>query len=99
MLNVRWSVSTGGKHERTAGVIQSAGAMTLKRIESGTIPIHEKTTVWVGYGKGRACDGCGETIGQTVVEYEADVPESTRILRFHLECYTVWQQQCEKLLA
>jgi len=45
--------------------------------------------MYAGYGAGRTCSGCKDTIGPKDVEYEADFPDAQRYY-LHLRCAGLW---------
>src|SRR5689334_8859497 len=42
----------------------------IEAIKSRRLRLDPPTSMYAGYGTGRTCDGCGEVIDQTQVEYE-----------------------------
>jgi len=62
----------------------------LDAITAGRLRLDRPTKMYAGFGAGRACDGCGEAIDRTMVEYEAvyesgrDGTSSGEVLNLHL---------------
>jgi hypothetical protein len=57
----------------------------LEAIGDGRLRLEAPTRMYAGYGAGRSCHGCGDTIGPRDVEYEADYDDGgTSYL--HLGC-------------
>jgi hypothetical protein len=60
-------------------------ARVLAGIAAGRLRLDAPTRMYAGYGTGRACEGCGDSIDRTQIEYEAvyaDGPD----YRLHLGC-------------
>jgi hypothetical protein len=72
-----------GRHARAEEIAQ--------RLDDGRLPKMGPLRSWVGYGKGRPCDGCGEPVILRHVEIEHDF-EHGKLLRFHAECSVLWEQ-------
>ena len=64
----------------------------LANLDAGRLPPNAPQKMWAGYGKGHACDGCGEIISPTQVEWEATYADS-RAYRVHLACAAVWEAE------
>jgi hypothetical protein len=49
------------------------------------------------YAAGTACDGCGERITSAQASYAVDfTPDVTpSSVRFHRECFEIWQRECQ----
>jgi hypothetical protein len=45
-----------------------------------------------GFGGGRACDGCDETVDGTQYEYKVPLPDG-RLGRLHVGCSGLWQAE------
>jgi len=61
------------------------------KIARGLLPTGKPLRMWAGLGRGRSCDGCGQSITPTDLEYElefADVP----MIRLHRACTAIWNQ-------
>ena len=67
-------------------------ACVLANISSGRLRLDRPTKMYAGYGAGRTCDGCGEVIDRTMVEYEAvyeshhNGASAGEVLHLHLGC-------------
>jgi hypothetical protein len=61
----------------------------LDSIEFGHLRLDALSKMYAGYGTGRTCSGCKDTIGPEDVEYEADFADGGRY-RFHLGCAGLW---------
>jgi hypothetical protein len=50
---------------------------------------------WAGKGSGASCHMCGRPIKAQEIEYEVELPPegAGRCLRFHFDCYRVWDAQ------
>jgi hypothetical protein len=48
--------------------------------------------MYAGYGAGRPCSGCRDTIGPKDVEYEADFADGRRY-HLHLGCAGLWHAE------
>jgi len=70
-------------HERASIIAGRLAENALLRTKSHRL--------WVGFGKGRLCDGCGEPITGGDVENEHDLAGGG-ILRVHAECSVLWQR-------
>jgi len=59
------------------------------------LPYQEPLRTWAGRGSGALCNLCGHAIKAQDIEYEIDVApaDSGRSLRFHFNCYRVWEAQ------
>ena len=64
----------------------------LENLDAGRLPPDAPQQMFAGYGDGRACDGCGDVIGPTQVEYEATY-EDSRTFRVHLACAALWEAE------
>jgi hypothetical protein len=56
------------------------------------LPSETAERMWAGYGKGHLCDGCGQPVSETDIEYELEFSLSAtqRIVRLHRVCCVVW---------
>ena len=64
----------------------------LANLDAGRLPPNAPRKMYAGYGDGHACDGCGEIIGPTQVEWEATY-EDGRVYRLHLGCAGLWESE------
>jgi hypothetical protein len=69
-----------------------AANLIRERLDAGRLPIAAPPTMWAGYGSGNPCDGCGELLSPTQVEYEFEAAGQT--IRFHLGCAALWEAEC-----
>ena len=51
--------------------------------------------MWGGFGKRDTCDGCGEPVLTTQVEYEY-VVDTDVTYRFHIGCAGLWQAELKR---
>jgi hypothetical protein len=58
------------------------------------LPVIVPDEVGAGYGAGALCVACDLPITSTQIEYEIEDTQIGRSLRFHLNCYAVWQVAC-----
>ena len=59
-------------------------------LDAGRLPLDRPQKMHAGRGDGTGCDGCGEIIDRTEVEYEATY-ENGRACRLHLACAALWE--------
>lgn len=71
-------------------LIAEARQRILASLDAGRLPLDEPRKMYAGYGQGHVCDGCGEVIGPTQVEYEATYKDG-RAYRVHLACAGLWE--------
>jgi hypothetical protein len=62
------------------------------RLDAGALVRMGPKKMWGGHGKRDACDGCGEPILATEVEYEFMVDKDVTY-RFHMSCASMWQAE------
>lgn len=69
------------------------GAQRQARLREhlGGLPKCRATRINAGYGDGKQCEVCGETLESTDVEYELYFFEDDRSVRMHLRCYGLWE--------
>ena len=65
-----------------------------QEIGRGRLPVMLSDETAAGYGSGRLCAVCGESITETEAEYEVRDGRDQTPLAFHLGCYVVWQLEC-----
>jgi hypothetical protein len=65
-----------------------------EEIRKGRLPESLPSSMWGGKGVGLSCAVCGDPIRPDQVEYEITDPRCGEVLRFHMECHTVWQLEC-----
>lgn len=63
-------------------------------IQQGRLPEVSSASMWGGSGTGLSCGVCGDPIRPDQVEYEINGPPGGAPLRFHMQCYAVWQLEC-----
>lgn len=65
-----------------------------ERIEQARLPKNKPSRMWGGRGSGKTCSLCDQPILDTEpemeLEYEGD--PSLSVVRFHLQCQTVWEE-------
>jgi hypothetical protein len=66
-----------------------------EEIRRGRLPESPPSSMWGGKGTGLSCAVCGDCIRPDQVEYEITDPRGGDVLRFHMECHTVWQLECD----
>jgi hypothetical protein len=67
-------------------------------VQSGEVPCEEPGKTWAGRGNGTHCAACGEPIGPSEIEFEAELL-SGATLRLHRVCHDVWREECEAQTA
>src|SRR5215831_3970469 len=60
------------------------------KLRHGLLPATKPLKIWAGFGKGRRCDGCDETIRSVDIEQELDFDDG-RTLRLHDACSQAWR--------
>jgi hypothetical protein len=65
------------------------------RLDAGALVRIGPKKMWGGYGKRNTCDGCGEPIRTTQVEYEY-VVDTDVTYRFHIGCAGLWQAELKR---
>jgi hypothetical protein len=72
-------------------------ARICRCIDEGRLPVHLAETISMGCGLGSTCDGCGQPLTPSEIEYNvADPRDATAGLSLHLGCYVIWQIECVK---
>jgi hypothetical protein len=65
-----------------------------ERIEQARLPRNKPSRMWGGRGSGKTCSLCDRPIADSEpemeLEYEGD--PSQPVVRFHLQCQTVWEE-------
>jgi hypothetical protein len=64
------------------------------RVANGLLPPGPPTKTWTTGGTAEACDGCSAPIEPAHVEYNFEC--DGRILRFHIGCAGLWQDECAR---
>ena len=64
----------------------------LENLEAGRLPPDPPQKMYAWYGEGRPCDGCGELVGLTQLEWEATYQDG-RAYRVHLACAALWEAE------
>jgi hypothetical protein len=67
------------------------GARIADKLKRDLLPKDKHVASWAGFGKGRLCDGCDESILGADVEDEFDFPDG-RTIRFHAACAVLWRR-------
>jgi len=62
------------------------------RIEDGRLPRDRTIELWRGAGFGHTCDGCGLTI-TTADRMSLICADDWRAVRFHVECFQIWDTE------
>jgi hypothetical protein len=65
------------------------------RLDAGALVRIGPKKMWGGYGKRNTCDGCGEPILATEVEYEYKVDDDVSY-RFHIACAGLWESELRR---
>ena len=70
----------------------------MRGVGRNRVPLccEEPGKTWAGRGTRTHCAACGEPIGPTEIEFEAELP-SGLTLRLHRQCHEVWREECESL--
>jgi hypothetical protein len=63
-----------------------------EKLQQGLLPVAGLVKAWAGFGNGRPCDGCDETISNANIERELDF-EDGHTLRFHDACAAEWRRR------
>ena len=65
-----------------------------QRIEQAQLPRSKPSRIWGGRGSGQTCSLCDKPILDTEpeMELEYDSEPSQAVVRFHLQCQTVWDE-------
>jgi hypothetical protein len=64
---------------------------TAERASRGALPPGPGGALWVGKGSNKRCDGCGDVIHSTELEYEIETSPSA-VAIFHVDCYYAWRE-------
>jgi hypothetical protein len=65
------------------------------KLDAGDLPRLGPKKMWGGFGKNNACDGCGNPILTTDIEYEFNLGDK-RTCRFHISCAGIWQAELRR---
>lgn len=70
-------------------------AKARDRIDCGLLPRTKAARTWGGRGSGHACSLCDAPIleSEPEMELEYEEPSSNAILRFHLQCQSIWEAE------
>jgi hypothetical protein len=73
----------------------AVSTVDLDQGERPMLPYQEPLRTWAGHGTGALCNLCGLPIRAHDIEYELELPPggTRRELRFHFNCYRVWESQ------
>ena len=65
-----------------------------ERIEQARLPRNKPSRMWGGRGSGQTCSLCDKPIldSEPEMELEFDGEASAPVVRFHLQCQTVWDE-------
>jgi len=75
-----------------------APAKIAAKVESGELPLDTPRRMWAGMGSGHLCNGCGESIGRSQVEYEFEAADG-RTIRLHLGCASLLEAERRRRAA
>ncbi len=67
-----------------------------RKVAAGELPCERHPATWLGHGSGRRCDACGRPVGPADYEAECDI-RGGPTLRFHRDCFFVWDDICRTL--
>ena len=81
-------------HNETRQQFDELRFRVCQEIGRGRLPVMLSDETAAGYGSGRSCAACGESIIETEAEYEVRDDRDQTPLAFHLRCYVVWQLEC-----
>ena len=70
-------------------------ARVLDSIATGRLPLDPPRKMYAGHGDGRTCNGCGDAIDHTQVEYES-IYANGRAYHLHLACAGLWDVQRQR---
>jgi hypothetical protein len=62
------------------------------KVEDGRLPLELPARMWAGFGSEKPCDGCGEAISRSQVEYEFESRDGCTI-RLHLGCASLLEAE------
>lgn len=62
------------------------------KVERGELSLELPKRMWAGRGSGKPCDGCGEVISASQVEYEFESGDG-RTVRLHLGCASLLEAE------
>jgi hypothetical protein len=65
-------------------------ARIRQKFADGVLPQKLPRKAWLGYGSGRACSGCEDSILPAQSEYAFAGPRTGGKCRFHVGCYALW---------
>ena len=65
------------------------------RLDAGALLRIGPKKMWGGFGRRNTCDGCGEPILTTQVEYEYVVDDDVTY-RFHIGCADLWESELRR---
>jgi hypothetical protein len=72
-----------------------AAATTFRGHDTELHELYEALVRAAGFGRRNICDGCGEPILTTQVEYEYMVDDDVTY-RFHIDCAGLWHTELER---
>jgi hypothetical protein len=71
-----------------------------QRLDGGRLPLVIAPQVTAAYGTDLdICEVCEQSISGKMAAYEAIDPGTGIRLKFHFQCYVVWQRECAQRLA
>ena len=69
-----------------------APGTTRGKVEDGRLPVEVPARVWTGSGSGKPCDGYGQVISRSQVEYEFESGDA-RTIRLHPGCVSLLEAE------
>lgn len=84
LLNPFFAVS-GGRDSRI-------NELARELIGCGQLPPLRGNVAWAGYGTGKTCCICGNSVQGSEVEYQVELGQR-RVSDCHFECFLAWQEE------
>ena len=76
--------------------VRPAIAARIKaRLDGGDLPRIGPKKMWASFGNNVICDGCGNPILTTDIEYEFNLADK-QTCRFHIGCAGLWQTELQR---
>jgi hypothetical protein len=79
----------------SATVFPELRACVQRRVQDGRLPRMHRGDIEAGCGGGAECCACDRPIESEDVEYQVVDPVGGRPLKFHFNCYVLWQEECD----
>ena len=68
--------------------------MIRQKLADGRLPLDNIPRVWGGPGHGELCDACDGIITKDALVIEGmSLAEHRQLLRLHVDCFYVWEQE------